>query len=65
MPDPASPEEHLRLALLDLQKAHRDFVAGFGRPEADRAAREADEARAQAARWAALSRAKTLLGESE
>lgn len=62
MPDP--PEEHLRRALLDLQEAHRRYVSGFGRPDAaETAAKDADEARAQAARWGAIARARTKLDE--
>lgn len=62
MPAPESPEEHLRRALLDLQDAHRRYVSGFGHAaEAEEAARAADDARAQAARWGALARATTTL----
>lgn len=60
---PPTPEEHLRRALLDLQQAHRLFVAAYGRPnEAEEAAHRADEARSQAAHWAALARAAAALG---
>lgn len=58
------PEEHLRRALLDLQDAHRSFVRSYGHPDqAEAAARLADEARSQAARWASLARAADRLGE--
>lgn len=59
---PETPEEHLRRALLDLQDAHRRYVAGFGRSsDVEEAARAADDARAQAARWGALARASSTL----
>lgn len=58
------PEEHLRRALLDLRDAHQHYVRAYGRPsEAEAAAHKADEARLQAARWAALARATERLGE--
>ncbi|HVM46133.1 MAG TPA: hypothetical protein VM582_09380, partial [Candidatus Thermoplasmatota archaeon] len=64
MVEAPSPEEHLRRALLDLQTAHRDFVRSYGRrDQAEAAARQADEARAQAARWGALARGAAALGE--
>ncbi|HET6404732.1 MAG TPA: hypothetical protein VFH78_08795 [Candidatus Thermoplasmatota archaeon] len=65
MVDVATPEEQLRRALLDLEAAHRDFVRAYGRRdgEAEVAARHADEARSQAARWGALARAAERLGE--
>lgn len=64
MVEPEPPEEHLRRALLDLQDAHRQFVRSYGRPdEAETAARHADEARAQAARWGALARGAARIGE--
>lgn len=56
--EPATPAEQLRRALMDLQEAHRAYVARFGDARAaEIAARHADEARAQAARWGALARA--------
>lgn len=59
-----TPEEHLRRALLDLQRANVAFVRAYGRPdEAEEAAHRADEARSQAAHWAALARAATRLGD--
>lgn len=64
MADVATPEEQLRRALLDLEAANRDFVRAYGRPgQAEAAARLADEARMQAARWGALARAADRLGE--
>jgi hypothetical protein len=54
---PAGPAEQLRLALLELQRAHLDFAKTYGTPHADMAAASADEARHQAARWAALLQA--------
>lgn len=61
---PTEPEEHLRRALLDLQEAHRRYVADYGRVEAaESAARQADDARAQAARWGALARASAKLSD--
>lgn len=66
VPVPDDPQEHLRRALLDLQEAHRRFVADYGRTEsAEAAAREADDARAQAARWGALARASARLADDE
>ena len=59
-----SPEEHLRRALVDLQKAQREYIASFARDEPTspaRAAQEADEARMQAQRWAALARGAATL----
>lgn len=57
MAAPESAEEHLRRALLDLQAAQVQFVRSFADPaQAEAAAREADEARSEAARWAALTR---------
>ena len=62
--EPVQPTEQLRLALLDLQQAQRDFVESYAhRADADRAAKHADEARVQAARWAAIVRATELLEE--
>lgn len=61
---PPSPSEQLRLALLDLEKANRDFVKHYSDPaQAELAARIADEARHQASRWAALLRERERLGE--
>lgn len=60
----ATPEEHLRRALLDLRDAHQRYVRAYGRPdEAEAAAHKADEARSQAARWGALARAAHEPGE--
>lgn len=62
MPAPESAEEHLRRALLDLQAAQLRFVRSFADPtQAEDAARHADEARNQAARWGALAREATRL----
>lgn len=60
---PPTPAEQLRLALLDLQKANLDFAKTYGTPRADVAAASADEARHQAARWAALLKAAQRLDE--
>lgn len=61
---PPSPAEQLRLALLDLQQANRDFVERYGDPaKADLAAHVADEARTQASRWASILRAANKLEE--
>ena len=57
MAAPDSAEERLRRALLDLQAAQVQFVRSFADPqEAEAAAREADEARSQAAHWASIAR---------
>jgi hypothetical protein len=64
MTAPERPDEHLRRALVDLQEAQRRFAATHGRPGADVAAKGADEARAQAARWATLARAATRIERS-
>lgn len=57
-----TPAEQLRLALLDLQEAHRHFVRNYARPDAaELAAKQADDARTQAARWGALVRATDAL----
>lgn len=62
MSSPPGPEEHLRQALRDLQAAQREFATTYGQAaRADAAARTADEARAQAARWASLARAANKL----
>ena len=61
-----TPEEHLRKALVDLQKAQRDYIASFSRDvpaSPERAARDADEARLQAQRWGALARGASTLEE--
>lgn len=59
-----TPAEQLRLALLDLQQANRDYVAHYGDPaQADLAAHVADEARTQASRWASILRAAAKLEE--
>ena len=63
---PDSPEEHLRRALLDLQEAQRHFVRTYADPaQAEQAARLADDARAQAARWGALARAAGSLSPED
>ena len=57
-----SPEEQLRLALLDLQKANVEFVKHYGDPTAaETAARSVDAARTQAAHWGALVRGASRL----
>lgn len=57
MAAPESAEEHLRRALLDLQAAQLQFARSFADPQqAAEAAREADEARSQAAHWASIAR---------
>ena len=62
--DPPSPEEQLRRALMDLQEAHRQFVASYAHPdEAEAAAQTADAARAQAAQWGAIVRASSKLDD--
>lgn len=61
---PPSPAEQLRIALLDLQQASRDYAEHYADPsQAELAARVADEARHQAARWATLLRASERLDE--
>lgn len=61
-PGTPTPEEQLRLALLDLQNANLAFVRHYADPEeAERAAKSADDARHQAARWGALIRASEVL----
>lgn len=66
MVEPESPDEHLRRALLDLEAAHRQFVRSYGHPaQAEAAARDADQARAQAAHWAAIAREATAFADDE
>lgn len=61
-PGSPTPAEQLRLALLDLQQANRDFVEHYGDPgQAELAAQIADEARTQASRWASILRAADKL----
>lgn len=52
------PEEGLRQALVELQKAQRAYAAAFSQGVArEEAAHAADDARVQAAQWGALVRA--------